>query len=196
MAPPGDQKLVSQIFHHSKHLCFEPSQQTKLLYAFLVIFQSILRGGTTVSFFFGQFIFFIFLNIFALSIQSLQVANLGFDEWWRLTKWDLDRPPLRAAGKNCLHCDMCIGWHITMCKTFRWLQKKSSILAWPVLTWPGESWTYDFKPTGGFAQRDVSPCRLIIACLSPRRSRSPFAALCSEDHLFWLLLVGPAWTGP
>ena len=64
--------------------------------------------------------FFIILNIFALStfsIRSLQVANLEFVDWRRrLTKWDLDRPPLRAAGKNLISV-VGTGWKMNLCIT-------------------------------------------------------------------------------
>ena len=35
---------------------------------------------------------------------------------------------------------------------------KSSVLAWPALAWPGQSETFVLKSTGGFSQRDGSPC--------------------------------------
>ena len=36
--------------------------------------------------------------------------------------------------------------------------KSGSVLAWPALAWPGQSGTLLLKSTGGFAQRDGSPC--------------------------------------
>ena len=48
---------------------------------------------------------------------------------------------------------------ITLCKTSRWLQNKSSNLAWP-----SQSWTFVLKSTGGFAQCDGSPCILLNIC--------------------------------
>ena len=43
-------------------------------------------------------------------------------------------------------------------KTSCWLQNKSSVLAWPCLTWPGQSGTFDLKSTGGFEQVEWAPC--------------------------------------
>ena len=69
----GDKKLVSQIFHHSKHLCFEPSQHTMLLYAYFSEFSKyskrwrhlvVIRNRSVMS--------FIILNIFPLSTFSIR----------------------------------------------------------------------------------------------------------------------------
>ena len=35
---------------------------------------------------------------------------------------------------------------------------KTKVPFWPGLTWPGQSRTFVLKSTGGFEQRDVSPC--------------------------------------
>ena len=51
--------------------------------------------------------------------------------------------------------------HITLCKTTP--DFKTKVPFWPGLAWPGQSGTFVFKSTGGFAQRDVSPC--ITSCL-------------------------------
>ena len=56
------------------------------------------------------------------------------------------------------------GWHITLCKTSRWHQNKSSVLAWPALAGLGQNGTFVLKSTAGFAQRDVSPCIHIFCC--------------------------------
>ena len=50
------------------------------------------------------------------------------------------------------------GWQSSLCKTSSWIQNNSSVLAWPVLAWLGQSGTFDLKSTGGFAQAALSPC--------------------------------------
>ena len=40
------------------------------------------------------------------------------------------------------------GWPFHLFKTSRWLQNKSSTLAWPVLSWPGQNGTYVLKSAG------------------------------------------------
>ena len=54
----------------------------------------------------------------------------------------------------------CTGWPITLFKTSRWLQNKSSVLAWPGQDRPGQNGTFVLKSTGGFKQRDGSPCNV------------------------------------
>ena len=51
-------------------------------------------------------------------------------------------------------------WHIRLWRTSRsrWLQNKSTILAWTVLAWPGQNGTFVLKSRGGSSQPDVSPC--------------------------------------
>ena len=53
----------------------------------------------------------------------------------------------------------CTGWQITLAKTSRWHNNISSVLAWPGLTWPGQSGTFVLKSMGGFQQVEWSPCR-------------------------------------
>ena len=52
----------------------------------------------------------------------------------------------------------CTGWPFHLFKTSRWLQNKSSALAWPVLAWLGQNRTSVLKSTGGFEQVEWSPC--------------------------------------
>ena len=57
-----------------------------------------------------------------------------------------------------------------LCKTSQNLliSKQKFRLAWPGQAWPGQSGTFVLKSTGGFAQRDVSPCTIIFALVSPQ----------------------------
>ena len=63
---------------------------------------------------------------------------------------------------TCIFVRYCTGWHITLFKTSRWLQNKSSALARP-----GQSGTFVLKSTGGFAQCDVSHCTYASYLLFP-----------------------------
>ena len=55
------------------------------------------------------------------------------------------------------------GWHISLIQNSRWHHNKSSVLAWPALTWPGQNGTFVLMSTGGLSKRDVSPCMNILS---------------------------------
>ena len=44
---------------------------------------------------------------------------------------------------------------------------KTNVPFWPGLAWPGHSGTFVLKSTGGFKQRDVSPCIRMLKMLPP-----------------------------
>ena len=83
-------------------------------------------------------------------------------------------------------------------KTSRWLQIKSSVLAWPVLGWLGQSGTFDLYSTGGFGQAALSPCTIpsLIMCGDWRRRwYSPIRLMdhrkMVQSRLLIQYLIGP-----
>ena len=79
--------------------------------------------------------------------------------WCQPTSWwDLGLEFIQISKRlKWIRDNPCTGWPITLAKT-SWLQNKSSILAWPGLALPDQSGTIDLQSTGGFGQRDGSPC--------------------------------------
>ena len=60
------------------------------------------------------------------------------------------------------------GWHIRLSQTSRWQQNKSSVLAWPGRTWTCQNRTFVLMSTGGSAQPDVSPCKVLTLSAAGR----------------------------
>ena len=68
----------------------------------------------------------------------------------RQSFWQFDRNNNRPQGDTPM-----------LIQTSRWHQNKSSFMAWPTLTWPGQNGTFVLMSTGGLNQGKVSPCTLI-----------------------------------
>ena len=74
--------------------------------------------------------------------------------------------------KSYINCTT--GWPFSLCKTYRWLQNKSSARAWRGLAWQSKSGTFVLKSTGGFAQAkcqtpvQISPLTVTLFIVTPR----------------------------
>ena len=99
------------------------------------------------------------VTLIALIALQLQSYRPCLFQWHH---WDFRKVALKAV--SCSVCNQLpsiifTGWHIRLSQTSRWHQNKSSVLAWPGLTWTGQNWSFVLKSTGGLAQPDVPPCR-------------------------------------